>query len=227
MHAPARAHTRPRAHALTHAPARASHTRPHAPTRTHTRTICRQGYLPMLLHRFAHVSDQTSLDFVPLTSRYKDDAPSGTCACQLGTGSETGHAWAYSIRAEKADFDSAAPWALPAGTHDAAFALEVAEHLWAGPQNFFLNVARRGLRARSARPHANAYTAHTSRAAHTRRSRTPRSRYRGRRPQYCRPQTHACPSGCPHSQGAQAWGRLRRDHAQLEQPHHATARAGR
>lgn len=101
-----------------------------------------QGYLPMLLHKFAGVTDQTSLDFLPLTSRYKDDEAGGRCACQLGTGTQAGRAWAYSIRAEKADFDSAAPWALPAGVHDVAFALEVAEHLWAGPQNFFLNVGR-------------------------------------------------------------------------------------
>ena len=101
-----------------------------------------QGYLPILLYKFVGVTQQVSLDFMPTTASYRDHPRAGTCEyvqSKDGGGSE----WDYTIRYRPADFDATDPWAgVPASSFDVAFALEVVEHLWAGPQNMFLNIAR-------------------------------------------------------------------------------------
>ena len=99
-----------------------------------------QGYLPILLYKFFGVTRQESLDFLPTTASYHETG--GTCEYEQAKVVSRAN-WDYTIASRRADFDASEPWeGVPASSFDVAFALEVVEHLWAGPQNLFLNVAR-------------------------------------------------------------------------------------
>lgn len=121
-----------------------------------------QGYLPILLHKFVGVAHQESLDFRPTTASYRDHPGGDKCEYEQSTGGAGGSGWNYTIRSRKADFDAFEPWAgIPASAFDVVFALEVVEHLWAGPQNMFLNVARSlrlGGRLVVTTPNSNSFT---------------------------------------------------------------------
>jgi len=113
-----------------------------------------QGYLPVILHRFFGVVNQTSLDIEPLVARYAclqgtDWKHSDSSDCEYDASLLDADSnfierkWDFQISSKFEDITNFKEWeSIAASSVDIIFALEVVEHLETGPMPFLANSHR-------------------------------------------------------------------------------------